>query len=52
MSSKKIKNELDWKVNTTFDEGLEKTIKWYMSNPEVLNNISETVLNPTPWKNK
>ena len=51
MSSNKIKNELGWKVSTTFDKGLEKTIEWYMNNVEILNNISETVLNPTPWKN-
>ena len=51
MSSNKIKNELGWKVSTTFDRGLEKTIEWYMNNVEILNNISETVLNPTPWKN-
>ena len=50
MTSKKIDNELGWKVNTSFDEGLEKTIQWYMNNPEILNNISETVLDPTPWK--
>tara|TARA_Y100000996_G_C22522201_1_gene642927 strand:- start:346 stop:1338 length:993 start_codon:yes stop_codon:yes gene_type:complete len=51
MTSKKISNELDWKVNTSFDKGLEKTIQWYLDNPQILNNISETVLNPTPWKN-
>jgi len=51
MNSKKISDELNWKINTNFDEGLEKTIEWYLSNPEILNNISQTVLNPTPWKN-
>jgi len=30
---------------------MEKTIQWYLENPEILNNISEAVLNPTPWKN-
>ena len=51
MTSKKISNELDWKVNTPFEKGLEKTIQWYLDNPQILNNISETVLDPTPWKN-
>ena len=51
MSSKKTSDELNWKINTNFDEGLEKTIEWYLGNPEILNNISQTVLNPTPWKN-
>ena len=50
MSSKKISEKLDWKVKTKFEEGLEKTIQWYLENPEILNNISQTVLDPTPWK--
>ena len=51
MDSKKISNELGWKVQTSFDEGLEKTIQWYLDNPKILNDISQSVLNPTPWKN-
>ena len=50
MTSKKINDELDWKIKTNFDKGLEKTIQWYLDNPEILNNISQTVLDPTPWK--
>ncbi len=51
MSSEKISNELGWKMKTNFEEGLEKTIQWYLDNPEILSNISQTVLDPTPWKN-
>jgi len=51
MTSKKISNELGWQVKTNFDEGLEKTIQWYLDNPKILNDISQTVLDPTPWKN-
>tara|TARA_B100000029_G_scaffold513993_1_gene615242 strand:- start:1029 stop:2021 length:993 start_codon:yes stop_codon:yes gene_type:complete len=51
MNSNKIFNELDWKTKTSFDEGLEKTIHWYLDNPKILNDISQTVLDPTPWKN-
>ena len=50
MSSKKISKELDWKIKIDFEQGLEKTIEWYLNNPEILNNISQTVLDPTPWK--
>ena len=50
MTSKKIFQDLSWKTKFTFDEGLQKTIKWYLENPEILNNISDTILNPTPWK--
>ena len=51
MSSKRISDELDWKVKTSFDEGMERTVQWYLDNPDILSNISETVLNSTPWKN-
>lgn len=51
MSSKKISDELGWKIKTNFDEGLEKTIMWYLDNPHVLNDINSEILDPTPWKN-
>ena len=51
MGSEKISNDLGWKMKTSFEEGLEKTIQWYLDNPEILSNISQTVLDPTPWKN-
>ena len=51
MSSEKIMNELNWKVETDFDKGLENTIEWYLNEPDILNNISQTVLEQTPWKN-
>ena len=51
MTSKKISDELDWRVKTSFDEGLQKTVQWYLDNPEILNDISQTVLDTTPWKN-
>ena len=48
-SSKSMKN-LGWNVKSNFEDGLEKTIQWYLENPEILNNISNA-LEPTPWKN-
>ena len=27
----KINNELGWKLSVTFEEGLSKTIDWYLS---------------------
>ena len=50
MNSKKISDELGWKMKTSFDESLRKTVDWYLDNPEILNNLSSNVLNPTPWK--
>ena len=51
MDSKKITSELNWKTKLSFDKCLEKTIQWYLDNPEIVNNVSSTVLDPTPWKN-
>ena len=50
LDSTKITKELGWKINTTFDEGIKNTVQWYLENPDILNNISSTVLDPTPWK--
>ena len=50
MSSENTSKELDWRTKTSFDEGLQKTVQWYLDNPEILNDISQTVLDPTPWK--
>jgi len=50
MSSKKISSELGWQPRKSFDEGLEKTIQWYLDNPSIINDISAKILEPTPWK--
>ena len=50
LNSKKISDELGWKRNTSFDEGIRKTVQWYLDNPDILNDISSTVLDSTPWK--
>jgi len=36
----KIKNELGWKSSLQFEEGIEKTIDWYLNNEEWLNNVT------------
>lgn len=35
----KIKNELGWEPTTSFDEGIKKTVKWYLENKEWWENI-------------
>lgn len=35
----KIKNELGWEPETSFDEGIKKTIKWYLDNKKWWGNI-------------
>jgi len=36
----KLKNELGWVPSITFEEGLEKTVDWYLANEEWLNNVT------------
>jgi len=36
----KIKDELGWTPSITFEEGLEKTVDWYLANEEWLNNVT------------
>lgn len=36
----KIKEELGWEPETTFEVGIKKTIQWYLENKEWMNNIT------------
>jgi len=36
----KLKNELGWKPSLQFEEGIEKTIRWYLDNQEWLNHVT------------
>lgn len=36
----KIKDELGWEPSLKFEEGLEKTIRWYLDNEEWLKNVT------------
>ncbi|WP_120200355.1 dTDP-glucose 4,6-dehydratase [Ichthyenterobacterium magnum] len=40
IDASKIKNELGWKPSVTFEEGLDKTIDWYLNNKKWLNNVT------------
>ncbi len=37
---KKITDELSWSPETTFEVGIEKTIKWYLDNEDWMNNVT------------
>ncbi len=39
IDASKLKKELDWKPSVNFEEGLEKTVDWYLSNEKWLNNV-------------
>ncbi|MCL5127244.1 dTDP-glucose 4,6-dehydratase [Algibacter sp. L4_22] len=40
IDASKINKELGWKPSVTFEQGLEKTIKWYLSNEDWLKNVT------------
>ncbi|MCT4599412.1 MAG: dTDP-glucose 4,6-dehydratase [Marinifilaceae bacterium] len=40
IDSTKLSTELDWKPSLQFEEGIEKTIDWYMNNQEWMDNIT------------
>lgn len=40
IDSTKLKNELGWEPSLQFEEGLEKTVDWYLANEEWLNNVT------------
>lgn len=40
IDSTKIMNELGWKPSLQFEEGLEKTVDWYLNNSGWLNNVT------------
>ena len=40
IDASKIKNELGWEPSVSFEEGLSKTIDWYLQNEEWLKNVT------------
>lgn len=40
IDSSKLKKELGWVPSITFEEGLEKTVDWYLANEEWLNDVT------------
>ena len=40
IDASKLNRELGWKPSVTFEQGLEKTINWYLENQDWLNNIT------------
>jgi len=41
IDSSKLMNELGWKPSLQFEEGIEKTIDWYLENEEWMNRITD-----------
>jgi dTDP-glucose 4,6-dehydratase len=40
IDSSKLQRELGWSPSVTFEQGLEKTVEWYLQNEEWLNQVT------------
>ena len=40
IDSTKLKNELGWEPSLQFEEGIEKTVRWYLDHQEWLDNVT------------
>ena len=40
IDASKLQNELGWQPSLQFEEGIEKTVKWYLDNQECLDNVT------------
>ena len=40
IDSSKLKNELGWEPSLQFEEGVEKTVKWYLDNKDWMDNVT------------
>lgn len=40
IDASKLRNELGWKPSVTFEEGLEKTVDWYLKNTSWLEHVT------------
>ncbi|MBQ2456586.1 MAG: GDP-mannose 4,6-dehydratase, partial [Bacteroidaceae bacterium] len=40
IDSTKLQKELGWEPSLQFEEGIERTIKWYLENEEWLDNVT------------
>ena len=40
IDSTKLKNELSWEPSLQFEEGIEKTVRWYLDNQEWMDNVT------------
>ena len=40
IDSRKLQKELGWEPSLQFEEGIEKTVKWYLDNEEWIENIN------------
>ena len=40
IDSRKLQRELDWEPTLQFEEGIERTVRWYLDNQEWLDSVT------------
>jgi len=50
MNSSKINSDLHWSPKVNFEDGLTKTIDWYLKNKNWWQNMDINALSDIPWK--
>lgn len=51
LDSSKLRRETNWSESKNFNDGLDETIDWYLSNVDWWSEIASNTLESTPWKN-
>ena len=49
LNSSKIRS-LGWNPKTSLEDGINKTVDWYLKNKNWWMNLDQNVLAETPWK--
>ncbi len=53
LDSSRIRKELGWRPERSFEEGLQTTVEWYLQNPDWYRPlVNDSVLSATPWRLK
>jgi len=50
LDSSKIRNELNWNQKISFDDGIKKTVDWYLNNSNLYTDMQNEISKSTPWK--
>ena len=53
LDSSRIRKELGWRPERSFEEGLQTTVEWYLQNPDWYGPlVNDSLLSATPWRLK
>ena len=51
LDSSLVREELGWRPEQSFEEGLRMTVEWYLNNPDWYRPlIDDSILSATPWR--